>query len=65
MNWQAIITSWILHLGSLSGQLTSSFPVSLKLGSSYRMGLNSLSPNNFQSASGVPLTPQVYEFKTR
>ena len=44
---------------------TCVLPVSLRPGRSYRLGLNSLSFNNFQSESGVPLDPVVYRFKTR
>ncbi|HEX4069610.1 MAG TPA: M56 family metallopeptidase [Planctomycetaceae bacterium] len=44
---------------------TCVLPVSLRPGRSYRLGLNSLSFNNFQSESGVPLAPVVYQFKTR
>ena len=44
---------------------TCVLPVSLHPGHSYRLGLNSLSFNNFQSESGVPFEPVVYQFKTR
>jgi beta-lactamase regulating signal transducer with metallopeptidase domain len=44
---------------------TCILPVTLRPGHSYRLGLNSLSYNNFQSESGVPLEPVVYQFKTR
>ncbi len=44
---------------------TCVLPVSLKPGSSYRLGLNSPSHKNFQSAGGVPLEPVSYTFKTR
>ena len=44
---------------------TCVLPVTLQPGHSYRLGLNSLSFNNFQSESGVPLEPVVYQFKTR
>jgi beta-lactamase regulating signal transducer with metallopeptidase domain len=44
---------------------TCVLPVTLHPGHSYRLGLNSLSFNNFQSESGVPLEPVVYQFKTR
>jgi beta-lactamase regulating signal transducer with metallopeptidase domain len=44
---------------------TCILPVSLEPGHSYRLGLNSRSFNNFQSASGVPLDPVAYDFKTR
>jgi len=44
---------------------TCTFPVSLEPAHSYRLGLNSVSHINFQSASGVPLEPVRYRFKTR
>ena len=44
---------------------TCKLPVSLKSGQAYRLGLNSRSHNNFQSAAGVPLEPVVYMFQTR
>jgi hypothetical protein len=44
---------------------TCTLPVSLEPAHSYRLGLNSLSRINFQSASGVPLEPVRYRFKTR
>ena len=44
---------------------TCKLPVSLKSGQAYRLGLNSRSHNNFQSAAGVPLEPVVYVFQTR
>jgi hypothetical protein len=40
-------------------------PVVLKPGSAYRLGLNSPSHKNFQSAGGVPLEPVSYSFRTR
>lgn len=40
-------------------------PVGLKPGSSYRLGLNSPSHKNFQSAGGVPLEPVTYTFRTK
>lgn len=40
-------------------------PVELKPGSSYRLGLNSPSHKNFQSAGGVPLEPVIYSFRTK
>jgi hypothetical protein len=43
---------------------TCVLPVELKPNSQYRLGLNSQSFRNFQSASGVPLSPIVYTFKT-
>lgn len=39
-------------------------PVKLEPGKSYRLGLNSPSHKNFQSAGGVPLDPVVYTFRT-
>lgn len=44
--------------------LTCTLPVSLNPNHDYRLGLNSLSHNNFQSKWGVPLTPIVYSFRT-
>lgn len=44
---------------------TCVLPVQLKSGWSYQLGLNSVSFKNFQSESGVPLEPVVYQFKTR
>jgi len=44
---------------------TCSFPVALESGRQYRLGLNSLSYNNFQSKSGVPLEAGGYSFKTK
>lgn len=43
---------------------TAVLPVTLKPGSSYRLGLNSVSFKNFRSAAGVPLEPVAYTFKT-
>jgi hypothetical protein len=43
---------------------TCVLPVQLKPDSQYRLGLNSQSFKNFQSADGVPLSPVVYTFKT-
>ena len=40
-------------------------PVKLEPGHEYRLGLNSPSFQNFQSAAGIPLEPVVYSFKTR
>jgi hypothetical protein len=45
--------------------LTCSLPVELKPGTSYELGLNSRSHNNFQTRWGVPLEPVVYRFKTK
>jgi len=43
---------------------TCTLPVSLKPNKDYKIGLNSLSHNNFQSKWGVPLTPVVYSLQT-
>ena len=43
---------------------TCILPVKLKPNHRYRLGLNSLSHNNFQSKFGIPLHPVVYEFTT-
>lgn len=45
--------------------LTCVLPVELKPGQEYKIGLNSPSHNNFQSAGGVPLDPVSYSFRTR
>lgn len=44
---------------------TCILPVALKPDSSYRLGLNSPSFKNFQSAEGVPLEPVEYKFTMR
>lgn len=44
---------------------TCVLPVELKPGMTYRVGLNSVSHQNFKSASGVPLDPVVYTFSTK
>lgn len=44
---------------------TCMLPVALGPGREYRIGLNGLSFNNFQSEPGVPLEPVVYTFRTR
>lgn len=44
--------------------LTCVLPVKLEPNRQYRVGLNSPSHKNFQSAAGVPLDPIVYTFKT-
>ncbi|HEY5909480.1 MAG TPA: Ig-like domain-containing protein [Verrucomicrobiae bacterium] len=44
---------------------TCVLPVSLQPAWEYRLGLNSVSFKNFRSASGVPLDPVGYSFKTR
>jgi bla regulator protein BlaR1 len=44
---------------------TCVLPVQLKPASNYRLGLNSPSHKNFQSAGGVPLDPVAYTFRTR
>jgi beta-lactamase regulating signal transducer with metallopeptidase domain len=46
-------------------QKTAILPVVLKPGRSYRLGLNSSSFKNFQSAAGVPLEPVNYSFSTK
>lgn len=43
---------------------TCVLPVKLAPNHAYRLGLNSPSHKNFKSASGVPLDPVVYTFKT-
>lgn len=43
---------------------TCIMPVHLKPNHDYRLGLNSPSHNNFQSAAGVPLDPVTYTFRT-
>ncbi len=43
---------------------TCVLPVELKPGSNYRVGLNSPSHKGFQSASGLPLEPVAYTFRT-
>lgn len=47
------------------GGKTCVLPVELKAGSEYKLGLNSPSHKNFQSAGGVPLEPVSYTFKTK
>ena len=44
--------------------MTCILPVQLKPNWDYRLGLNSLSHNNFQSEFGIPLKPVVLEFST-
>jgi beta-lactamase regulating signal transducer with metallopeptidase domain len=44
---------------------TCTLPVVLEPGHSYRLGLNSVNHNNFQSEPGVPLEPVIYQFQTR
>ena len=44
---------------------TCAFPVELEPGKIYRLGLNSPSHKNFQSAGGVPLDPVTITFKTK
>jgi beta-lactamase regulating signal transducer with metallopeptidase domain len=46
-------------------KLTCTLPVKLEPGHKYRLGLNSRSHNNFQSAGGIQLAPVVYEFETK
>ncbi len=43
---------------------TCVLPVKLQPSWSYRLGLNSVSHKNFQSAKGVPLEPVAYTFET-
>ena len=43
---------------------TCTMPVKLKPNWSYRLGLNSQSHKNFQSARGVPLDPVLWQFST-
>jgi RNA polymerase sigma-70 factor (ECF subfamily) len=45
-------------------RITCILPVRLEPNRQYRLGLNSPSHKNFQSAAGVPLAPVVYTFKT-
>ncbi len=45
-------------------QRTCVLPVRLEPNRQYRLGLNSPSHKNFQSAAGVPLDPVIYTFKT-
>ncbi len=45
-------------------QRTCVLPVRLEPNRQYRLGLNSPSHNNFQSAAGVPLDPVIYTFRT-
>jgi bla regulator protein BlaR1 len=45
--------------------LTCVLPVQLQPGSDYRLGLNSPSFRGFQSATGVPLEPVPYRFRTK
>jgi beta-lactamase regulating signal transducer with metallopeptidase domain len=49
----------------IDGNKVCVLPVELKPGSNYRLGLNSPSHKNFQSAGGVPLEPVVYTFRTK
>ncbi|MEN6625301.1 MAG: tetratricopeptide repeat protein [Candidatus Sumerlaeia bacterium] len=44
---------------------TCYLPVQLKPGWSYQLGLNSPSFQNFRSADGIPLSPVLYEFRTK
>ncbi|MBC7965011.1 MAG: hypothetical protein H7Z17_03715 [Fuerstia sp.] len=43
---------------------TCTLPVTLEPDHEYKLGLNSLSHNNFQSKWGVPLKPMIYTFRT-
>ena len=45
-------------------KLTCTLPVTLEPNHKYTIGVNSLDHNNFQSESGVQVTPVVYTFKT-
>ena len=45
-------------------QRTCTLPVQLEPGHKYRLGLNSRSHINFQSAAGVPLKPVIYQIET-
>ena len=45
-------------------KLTRTLPVTLEPNHKYTIGVNSLEHNNFQSESGVQVTPVVYTFKT-
>ena len=45
-------------------QRTCVRPVRLEPNRQYRLGLNSPSHKNFQSAGGVPLDPVIYTFRT-
>lgn len=45
-------------------ELTCVLPVHLEPNHVYRLGLNSISHNNFKSAAGVPLDPVIYTFRT-
>lgn len=49
----------------IDGGKTCVLPVELKPGVEYKLGLNSPSHKNFQSAGGVPLEPVSYTFKTK
>lgn len=42
---------------------TCTLPVKLEAGKTYRVGINSANAINFQSESGVPVEPEVWEFK--
>jgi len=44
---------------------TCTLPVKLESDHAYELGLNSPRHNNFQSASGVPIQPVHYQFRTR
>jgi len=43
---------------------TCTLPVSLEPDHDYKLGVNSLGHNNFQSKWGVPLKPMIYTFQT-
>lgn len=42
---------------------TCTLPVKLEAGKTYRVGINSANAINFQSESGVPVEPEVWEFE--
>jgi|GEM_PF-1601399 beta-lactamase regulating signal transducer with metallopeptidase domain len=45
-------------------KLTCTMPVKLKPNHEYRVGVNSLNHNNFQSEWGIQVVPVIYSFKT-
>ena len=53
------------HASWTKDHKTCILPVELKPDWEYRFGLNSLSYKNFTSASGIPLEPVEYTFKTK
>jgi hypothetical protein len=44
---------------------TCVLPVTLEVGHSYRLGINSMTYQNFRSENGTPATPSDFTFKTR